>query len=88
MSPLGRAISEYAESQFWGERRVDMKNKALLWLAAFVIGSALAFPPVIIAAEKKEETKKEEKKEEKAKKSTKAKKGEEKKEDKKAEKKS
>jgi hypothetical protein len=87
MSPLARVISKPIGVNSGEERRVDMKNKALLWLAAFVIGSALAFPPVIIAAEKgmekKEEMKKEEKKGEKAKKSTKSKKGEEKKEEKK-----
>jgi hypothetical protein len=85
MSPLGRVISEPMGINSGEERRVDMKNKALLWLAAFVIGSSLAFSPVVQAAEKaaekKEEKKEEKKKEEK--KAKKAKKGEEKKEEKK-----
>jgi len=65
-----------------------MRSKGFLWLVAILIGSALAFPPMISAAEKKAaqpcaagemKEKKEEKKEKKEKK-------EEKKEEKKAKK--
>jgi hypothetical protein len=76
-------LSEFGGINSGEERRIDMKNKALLWLVAFVIGSALAFPPVIIAAEKGTEKQEEKKEEKKAKKSTKSKKAEEKKEEKK-----
>jgi hypothetical protein len=58
------------------ERRIVMKSRWFLWLVAALIGTALAVPPVIIAAEKEKKAaqpcapgemkeKKEEKKEEK-----------------------
>jgi mannitol-specific phosphotransferase system IIBC component len=76
------------------ERRVVMRNRWFLWLVAVLIGSALAFSPMIsspvMGQEKKEEKKKEEKKEEKKKaekkeEKKKAEKKEEKKEEKKKE---
>jgi hypothetical protein len=35
------------------KRRVVMRSKGFLWLVAVLIGTALAFPPMISAAEKK-----------------------------------
>ncbi len=69
-----------------------MRSKGFLWLVAILIGSALAFPPMISAAEKKAaqpcaagemKEKKEEKKEEKKKAKKAAKKKAEKMEEKK-----
>jgi mannitol-specific phosphotransferase system IIBC component len=88
--PLLAALSAAANFQAVGvkERRIVMKNRGFLWLLAILIGSALAFSPIlsspVMAQEKKEEKKDEKKKDEKKKEEKKEKsKKDEKKEEKK-----
>ena len=92
LSPIGNYESGGKSTTVGAmERRVVMKSRGFLWLVAVLIGSALAFSPMISSSvmaqekkeEKKEEKKKEEKKEEKKKEEKKkadekAKKGDEK----------
>jgi mannitol-specific phosphotransferase system IIBC component len=86
LSPIGNYESGGKSTTVGAmERRVVMKSRGFLWLLAVLIGSALAFSPMISSPvmaqekkEEKEEKKEEKKKEEKKKGDEKAKKGDEK----------
>src|SRR3990167_5517033 len=80
---IGKKRGKYKSRIGVKKRRVVMRSKWFLWVVAILIGSALAFAPMVSAAEKEKKVEKKDSKKAEKKDSKKAEKKDDKKEEKK-----